>query len=185
MPCGCVNPKYATKFVGWKDGALIKGAPSLPQGWIQENFIEEASLPHWELVEPLPAIKKVPEPTLEESVYEEVKELDADGADTAPEVLAEIPDIEEVPIQEDVDEALDEFKDEEAEEPEEVVEKIDLMTVKRLKAFIEDRGGKVDRKWKKADLVEAARKLQEFLTKEAKEHTLAAGEPDEITEIPE
>jgi len=81
MPCGCVKEKYAMLFVGWKDGKLIKGAPKIPKGTIQKNFIEEASLPHWVLVEPLPAIKKVPEPTSEESVYEEVEELEVKEPD--------------------------------------------------------------------------------------------------------
>lgn len=130
MPCGCVNEKFAMLFVGWKDGKLIKGAPSLPQGWIQENFIEEATLPHWELVEPVPETKKAPSSISEESVYEEVKEI----------------------------------KDEDiVEESEEVVKEIDLMNVKDLKLFIEDRGGTVDSKWLKADLVRVARELKEAL----------------------
>ena len=87
MPCGCVNPKYAMRFVGWKDGKLIKGAPSLPQGTIQENFIEESTLPHWVLVEPLPETKKVPEAKVEESVYEEVKEEEAETPEEVVEVI--------------------------------------------------------------------------------------------------
>jgi len=123
MPCGCVKEKFAMKFVGWKDGVLIKGAPSLPQGWIQENFIEESTLPHWVLVEPLPETKKVPEPTSEESAFEEKEEIEVKEPDKG--------------------------------------EDIDLMTVKTLKLFIEDRGGEVDRKWLKADLVREARVLEE------------------------
>ena len=93
MPCGCVNEKFPMRFVGWKDGNLIKGAPSLPQGTIQENFLEYASLPYWVLVGPLPAIKKVSEPTLEESVYEEDKE---------PEEIEEIT-VKEPEVIEDID----------------------------------------------------------------------------------
>ncbi len=135
MPCGCANPKYSMRFVGWKDGKLIKGAPSLPQGWIQENFIEEATLPHWELVKPVPATKKVPEPTSEESVYEEVIEL---------------PPTKEVTTISGAD--FETIK---------VVEDIDLMNVRTLKHFIEQRGSEVDPKWLKADLVREARELEE------------------------
>ena len=80
MPCGCVKEKFDMRFIGWKDGRLIKGAPSLPQGTIQANFIEEASLPHWVLVEPLPAIKKVSRDKLEDSVYE-LKETEGEDVD--------------------------------------------------------------------------------------------------------
>ncbi len=139
MPCGCTNPKYPMRFIGWKDGALIKGAPKLPQGTIRENFLPEASLPHWVLVEPLPAVKKVPEPTLEDSVFEEIEEA-----------------VE--PTQEDVDVIIGEF---EVKDPE--VEDVDLMTVKTLKVFIEERGGDVDRGWLKADLVVEARRLEDAL----------------------
>jgi hypothetical protein len=125
------------RFVGWKDGKLIKGAPSLPQGWTQENFIEEASLPHWELVEPIPETKKAPSSTSEESVHEEIEEI----------------------------------KDEEAEEPEEVVEEIDSMNVTDLKIFIEQRGGTVDSKWLKSDLVMEARKYVEETVEDPEEES--------------
>jgi len=48
---GCPDNKYRMKFVGWKDGKLIKTAPSgYKQGEIQCNFLEDANLPYWELV---------------------------------------------------------------------------------------------------------------------------------------
>lgn len=154
MPCGCETPKYAMRFVGWKDGKLIKGAPSLPQGWIQENFIEEATLPHWELVEPAPETKKAPSSDSEDSVYVE-------------------------------DETPEEVVEETVVDPEELVDEIDLMNVKDLKLFIEERGGTVDSNWLKADLVREARELEEALRSdsvepEADEHgDPAPEEPEE------
>lgn len=72
MPCGCKeNPKYDMEFIGWKDGRLIKGAPKLPKGTIQKNFLPEASLPHWRLIEPVPEVKKVPKAKKKESVFAE------------------------------------------------------------------------------------------------------------------
>ena len=91
MPCGCEDLKYNMKFIGWKDGVLIRGAPSLPQGTIRENFLEYADLPHWELVDPIPEIKKVPQS--EESVYDEVEEVK-----TEVEVEVEVEEIDRMTV---------------------------------------------------------------------------------------
>jgi len=174
MPCGCEeNPKYDMRFVGWKDGALIKGAPSLPQGWIQKNFIEEATLPHWELVEPFPETKKAPSSDSEESVYEEaeipeevVEETDAppEDEDKSLEIEAEASEVftkHSGELGDVLTVKVDTPAVEEMQYDKTKVILYDEMTVKALKLFIEERGGTVDRTWLKADLVREARELEE------------------------
>lgn len=87
MPCkGCVEKKYDMRFVGWKDGKLIKTAPSgLKQGQIQKNFLHMADQPYWELADKVPDLV-IPEGKYEDSVFiEEIFVPEDEPVDEAPE----------------------------------------------------------------------------------------------------
>ncbi len=98
-------------------------------------------------------------------------------------LIEPVPEVKKVPKakkEESVYEEVDETKDEEAEPPEELVDEIDLMTVKELKIFIEHHGGTVDSKWLKPDLVREARKyVEESLRMDSGDPT-----PDEYGDPP-
>lgn len=71
MVCGCKEcMKFDMKFVGWKDGNLVRTAPSgISQGTIKLLSEEHAELPYWELVEERITLK-VPTATSKDSIFE-------------------------------------------------------------------------------------------------------------------
>ena len=80
------------KFVGWKDGKLIRQAPGgVPQGTIWTIPYQEAVVyPWWEPMEHPPHLK-VPDADEEDSVYEDIMlPEDEDEAVVIPPALSEI-----------------------------------------------------------------------------------------------
>ena len=138
-----MEPKlYKMKFVGFKEdgsGELKRSSP----GGIKRHEIRELPLGYaqsmwWELVDALPSFV-LPDQVFEDSVFIE-------DVFVPKETFADI-DVIELPVNKDpVDEVL-----------------YDQMTVKSLKLFIEGRGGKVDSKWRKAELVVEARRIHEAM----------------------
>ena len=132
------EPKHLMRFVGVKEDGSNELKRASPGGF-KRNELRELPFayslePYWDLVDDVPDLV-LPEEKPEDSVFEEEHQ---------PQLKYVLP----------VEQA-----------PEEVaVIHYDTMTVKTLKLFIEQRGGTVDRKWRKADLVEEARKLQESLS---------------------
>lgn len=150
-----MDPKlYKMKFVGFKEdgsGELKRSSP----GGIKHHEVRELPLSYardmwWELVDALPEFV-LPDKIHEDSVFIE-------GVFVPKETFDDIPVIGLPVSKGPVDEIL-----------------YDEMTVKSLKIFIEGRGGKLDRKWKKADLVVEARRLQEAM----KENAIVSEPPEE------
>ncbi len=150
------EPKYLMRFVGFKEdgsGNLKRAAPS---GYSMHQLLElpfSYSLePFWEMVDNIPDLI-LPDVTSEDSVFE------AEARDSQLKYV--------MPVEGD---------------PKEVyVIHYDSMTVKTLKLFIEQRGGTVDRKWRKADLVVEARRLEEALRAAPRDKSL----PENVVEEPE
>lgn len=132
------RPKYKMRFVGYDaNGELKPTAPTYKRNEIRELPLEYAENPWWELIDAIPDLV-IPEKRYEDSVF--VEETFVPSEDKEKLILP----IEVTP--EDAD-----------------VINYDGMTVKSLKLFIEMRGGEVDPKWLKVDLVREARELEESL----------------------
>ena len=133
------RPKYRMRFVGYDANGELK--PTAP-GTFKKNEIRELPLEYaqnfwWELVDAIPDLV-IPEKRYEDSVFVEETFVPPENQEKL------IRPIEVTP--EDADKIM-----------------YDQMTVKSLKLFIEQRGGEVDPKWKKADLIREARELEESL----------------------
>ncbi len=128
-------PKYLMRFVGFKEDGSGELKPTSPAGYTRDQLLElpfDYSLePWWEIVDDIPDLE-LPAEEAQDSVYE--------TEDPAP--LKYVLPIDQAP--EDV-----------------YVIDYESMTVPTLKLFIKQRGGTVDRKWLKADLIREARELEE------------------------
>ncbi len=128
-------PKYLMRFVGFKEDGSGELKPTSPAGYTDGQLLElpfdYSREPWWEIVDDIPDLE-IPAEEAQDSVYE--------TEDPAP--LKYVLPIDQAP--EDV-----------------YVIDYESMTVPTLKLFIKQRGGSVDRKWLKADLIREARKLEE------------------------
>ncbi len=159
------------RFVGFKEdgsGELKRASPGgFKQHELRELPFDYSLEPYWEIVDNIPDLV-VPEEDPEDSVYEE------DGG-TYVDEKTDMPFKFKLPIEGD---------------PEEVdVIQYDGMTVKSLRLFIEQRGGKVDRTWRKSDLVLEAQRLEDArrATYHVRAHPPEEADtpPDETKETPE
>ncbi len=149
-------PKYLMRFVGFKEDGSGELKPSSPAGYARDQLLElpfDYSLePYWEIVDDIPDLV-LPEEDSKDSVFE----IRAEDGEISPPLKYVLP----------VDQA-----------PEDVfVIDYESMTVKTLKFFIEQRGGKVERGWLRADLIREARELEEA--------SRAASEAEPVEEEPE
>ncbi len=137
------RPKYKMRFVGYdKDGQLKPTAPAYKKNEVRMLPIEYALDFWWELVDAIPDLV-IPEPRYEDSVFVE-------------EVFVPPEDKEKLMMPVEVT-------------PEDAgVIHYDGMTVKSLRLFIKQRGGKVESDWRKADLIREARVLEESLREASK-----------------
>ena len=175
------RPTYKMRFVGYDmNNELKKGAPKFKKNEVRELPIEYSENPWWELIDAVPDLV-LPELKKEDSVYVEEIYAPSDGqADASlevedsepeeseevpvvqPEVTADLPDLEEeVFVDPEVEEKLIRPVDVKDEDITVII--YEDMTVPSLKLFIEQRGGKVESKWLKPDLVRVARELEEAL----------------------
>ncbi len=136
------HPKYLMRFVGFKTDGSGELKPTSPAGYARDQLLElpfDYSLePWWEIVDDIPDLV-LPEEDSEDSVFKIV----AEDGEISPPMKYVLP-VEQAP--EDV-----------------YVIDYESMTVPTLKLFIEQRGGKVERGWLKADLIEKARELEEAI----------------------
>lgn len=131
------QPTYLMRFVGFKEdgsGELKRGSPAgYKKDELRELRFDNSLEPYWEIVDDIPDLV-LPEEEPEDSAFEEEPETREKYV---------------MPVEGD---------------PEEVtVIYYDKMTVPTLKHFIEQRGGEVDPKWLKADLIREAQELEESL----------------------
>lgn len=149
------RPKYKMRFVGFKEDGSGELKPTSPGGIkrheIQMLPIEYAKDIWWELVDTVPEFV-LPEPKFEESVFIDQVFVPTD------EPLSDIPRINDFDTNKLLGDKITIVK-----EPAPSVDTVlyEKMTVKSLKLFIKQRGGKVNSKWLRADLVREARILEE------------------------
>ena len=73
---------FKMKFIGWKDGKLMSGAPgNYVKDKVYQMRFRHSRFPWWELIEPPPELK-VPDADEEDSVYDEVVFIPGDEAST-------------------------------------------------------------------------------------------------------
>ncbi len=146
------QPKYLMRFVGFKEDGSGELKPTSPAGYTRDQLLElpfDYSLePWWEIVDDIPDLV-LPEEDSEASVFE-----------TEPEApMKYVLPVEQSP--EDV-----------------YVIDYESMTVPTLKHFIDQRGGKVERGWLKADLIEKARELEEAIREDNQAEEMGQPEPE-------
>ncbi|KKK79664.1 hypothetical protein LCGC14_2831230 [marine sediment metagenome] len=154
-------PKYLMRFVGFKEDGSGELKPTSPAGYARDQLLElpfDYSLePWWEIVDDIPDLV-LPDEDSEASVFEAKAE---DGEISSPQKFV-------LPVEQ---------------APQDVyVIDYESMTVPTLKHFIDQRGGKVERGWLKADLIEKARELEEAIRAREHEEEPGVGEDVEVLE---
>ncbi len=150
------HPKYLMRFVGFKTDGSGELKPTSPAGYERDQLLElpfDYSLePWWEIVDDIPDLV-LPEEDSEDNVFE----TEEDGEPSVP--MKYVLPVDQAP--EDV-----------------YVIDYESMTVPTLKHFIEQRGGKVERGWLKADLIEKARELEEAIREDNQAEEMGQPEPE-------